>query len=103
MDHYTAGRFHRSRFSDFFSQSSFTPGFARNPDPWPLAPGPRYGSSTTLDRQTAKLEGVWEYQPGVSPRTMDVHVAWLRQKLEDNPQTPRHIHTVRGVGHRFSA
>ena len=49
------------------------------------------------------LEGVWEYQPGVSSRTIDVHVAWLRQKLEDNPQTPRHIHTVRGLGYRFSA
>jgi two-component system alkaline phosphatase synthesis response regulator PhoP len=47
------------------------------------------------------LEGVWEYQPGVSSRTIDVHVAWLRQKLEANPQTPRHIHTVRGVGYRF--
>src|ERR1039458_7788453 len=49
------------------------------------------------------LEGVWEYQPGVSSRTIDVHVAWLRQKLEDNPQTPKHIHTVRGTGYRFSA
>jgi two-component system alkaline phosphatase synthesis response regulator PhoP len=49
------------------------------------------------------LEGVWEYQPGVSSRTIDVHVAWLRQKLEDNPGSPRHIHTVRGVGYRFSA
>ncbi len=48
------------------------------------------------------LEGVWEYQPGVSSRTIDVHIAWLRQKLEDNPQTPKHIHTVRGVGYRFS-
>ena len=49
------------------------------------------------------LEGVWQYQPGVSSRTIDVHVAWLRQKLEENPATPRHIHTVRGVGYRFSA
>jgi len=49
------------------------------------------------------LEGVWEYQPGVSSRTIDVHVAWLRQKLEENPQNPKHIHTVRGVGYRFSA
>ena len=49
------------------------------------------------------LEGVWQYQPGVSSRTIDVHVAWLRQKLEPNPQTPRHIHTVRGVGYRFEA
>ena len=49
------------------------------------------------------LQAVWEYQPGVSSRTIDVHIAWLRQKLEDNPQYPRHIHTVRGVGYRFSA
>ncbi len=48
------------------------------------------------------LEAVWEYQPGVSSRTIDVHVAWLRQKLEDNPQSPRFIHTVRGVGYRFA-
>ena len=48
------------------------------------------------------LEAVWQYQPGVSSRTIDVHVAWLRQKLEDNPATPRHIHTARGVGYRFS-
>jgi two-component system KDP operon response regulator KdpE len=48
------------------------------------------------------LEGVWQYQPGVSSRTIDVHVAWLRQKLEDAPQSPRHIHTVRGVGYRFA-
>jgi DNA-binding response OmpR family regulator len=29
-------------------------------------------------------------------------VAWLRQKLEDHPQNPRHIYTIRGVGYRFS-
>jgi two-component system, OmpR family, alkaline phosphatase synthesis response regulator PhoP len=49
------------------------------------------------------LEGVWEYQPGVSSRTIDVHVAWVRQKLEDNPQNPTYIKTVRGVGYRFSS
>jgi len=49
------------------------------------------------------LEGVWEYQPGVSSRTIDVHVAWLRQKLEEDPEYPRFIRTVRGVGYRFSA
>ena len=48
------------------------------------------------------LQNVWEYQSDVSSRTIDVHIAWLRQKLEDNPQTPRHIHTVRGTGYRFS-
>jgi two-component system alkaline phosphatase synthesis response regulator PhoP len=48
------------------------------------------------------LEDVWQYSRGVTSRTIDVHVAWLRQKLEDTPQHPRHIHTVRGVGYRFS-
>jgi two-component system alkaline phosphatase synthesis response regulator PhoP len=48
------------------------------------------------------LQTVWDYQPGVSSRTIDVHVAWLRQKLEDHPQNPRHIFTIRGVGYRFS-
>jgi two-component system alkaline phosphatase synthesis response regulator PhoP len=49
------------------------------------------------------LKEVWAYQPDISTRTVDVHIAWLRQKLEDNPQYPRHIHTVRGFGYRFSA
>lgn len=35
-------------------------------------------------------------------RTLDVHMSWLRAKLEDDPTTPQHIQTVRGVGYRFS-
>jgi two-component system, OmpR family, alkaline phosphatase synthesis response regulator PhoP len=49
------------------------------------------------------LRNVWEYQASVSSRTVDVHMAWLRQKLEANPQMPRHFHTVRGVGYKFTA
>jgi two-component system alkaline phosphatase synthesis response regulator PhoP len=48
------------------------------------------------------LTNVWDYQPSVSSRTVDVHMAWLRQKLEPNPQAPRHFHTVRGIGYRFT-
>jgi len=48
------------------------------------------------------LQRVWDYHGDVSSRTLDVHIAWLRQKLEDDPQSPRHIHTVRGTGYRFS-
>jgi len=48
------------------------------------------------------LQEVWEYQSDVSTRTVDVHIAWLRQKLEVNPQSPKHILTVRGSGYRFS-
>jgi two-component system alkaline phosphatase synthesis response regulator PhoP len=47
------------------------------------------------------LREVWEYDPEVSSRTIDVHIAWLRQKL-DNAQDPKHIQTVRGRGYRFT-
>lgn len=36
-------------------------------------------------------------------RTLDVHIRWLREKLEDDPSDPRYIQTVRGVGYRFVA
>lgn len=48
------------------------------------------------------MHEVWEYNHGVSSRTVDVHVAWLRQKLEDTPQNPKHIQTIRGRGYRFT-
>jgi two-component system alkaline phosphatase synthesis response regulator PhoP len=48
------------------------------------------------------LQKVWEYSSEVSSRTIDVHVAWLRQKLEENPQYPRRIQTIRGKGYRFT-
>ena len=51
----------------------------------------------------AILRKVWGEQKFITPRTVDVHVAWLRQKVERNPQTPRHIQTVRGEGYRFVA
>jgi two-component system alkaline phosphatase synthesis response regulator PhoP len=47
------------------------------------------------------LQEVWEYESEVSSRTIDVHIAWLRQKL-DNPQNPKFIQTVRGKGYRFT-
>jgi two-component system, OmpR family, alkaline phosphatase synthesis response regulator PhoP len=48
------------------------------------------------------MRKVWEYNSEVSSRTIDVHVAWLRQKLEQNPQRPRDIQTIRGKGYRFA-
>jgi two-component system alkaline phosphatase synthesis response regulator PhoP len=47
------------------------------------------------------LQAVWPHQPFITARTVDVHVAWLRQKLEETPAMPRHILTVRGEGYRF--
>lgn len=49
------------------------------------------------------MQKVWEYSSEISSRTIDTHVAWLRQKFEDNPQFPRHIQTIRGKGYRFTA
>ncbi|HTR41874.1 MAG TPA: response regulator transcription factor [Pseudomonadales bacterium] len=48
------------------------------------------------------LQQVWSGQQFITERTVDVHIAWLRQKLEDNPVTPRFIITVRGEGYRFN-
>jgi two-component system alkaline phosphatase synthesis response regulator PhoP len=55
-----------------------------------------------VSRAEIMLE-VWEYSKEVTSRTVDVHVAWLRQKLEDRPQSPKHIQTIRGRGYRFTA
>jgi len=49
----------------------------------------------------ALLDAVWEYGAEVTSRTVDVHVAWLRQKIGDSASHPRHISTVRGLGYRF--
>lgn len=48
------------------------------------------------------LDSVWGYESIPSTRTVDVHVAWLRQKIEENPQHPFWIETVRGLGYRFN-
>jgi len=49
------------------------------------------------------LDEVWGYDAMPSTRTVDVHVAWLRQKLEENPKHPQFIHTVHGLGYKFTA
>jgi DNA-binding response OmpR family regulator len=47
------------------------------------------------------LERVWGYEFAGDTRTVDVHVRWLREKIEDDPANPQLILTVRGVGYRF--
>ncbi len=47
------------------------------------------------------LNEVWGYTAMPSTRTVDVHVAWLRQKLETNPRHPEHLLTVHGLGYKF--
>jgi len=48
------------------------------------------------------LDKVWDYEVEVDTRTVDVHVRYLRQKIEDDPANPTYIETVRGVGYRFA-
>ncbi len=48
------------------------------------------------------LNEVWGYEAMPYSRTVDVHVSWLRQKLEPNPSRPRYILTVHGLGYKFS-
>ena len=53
-----------------------------------------------VSRETL-LREVWGYKAVPFTRTVDVHVAWLRQKIEPAPQCPRFIITIRGQGYRF--
>jgi len=48
------------------------------------------------------LQEVWGYKSVPLTRTVDVHIAWLRQKIEDDPKNPQYIVTVHGQGYRFS-
>ena len=49
------------------------------------------------------MRQVWDTEYTGDMRTIDVHVRWLRKKLERTPSTPRYIRTVRGKGYRFEA
>lgn len=49
------------------------------------------------------LTKVWGYEYFGDKRTVDVHVRWLREKIEEDPSNPQRIVTVRGVGYRFEA
>lgn len=49
------------------------------------------------------LQKVWGYDYIGNARTVDVHIRWMRQKLEDNPEKPQYILTVRGYGYKFAS
>jgi DNA-binding response OmpR family regulator len=53
-----------------------------------------------FDRQTL-LDRVWGHDAFVDDRTIDVHVRWLREKIESTPGKPQFLLTVRGVGYKF--
>jgi two-component system, OmpR family, alkaline phosphatase synthesis response regulator PhoP len=55
----------------------------------------------TLTREEL-LNEVWGYNSMPSTRTVDVHVAWLRQKIEPNPRHPQYVLTIHGMGYKFA-
>lgn len=55
----------------------------------------------TVHSRDDLLDAVWGYDAMPTTRTVDVHVAWLRQKLEENPRHPQFIQTVHGMGYKF--
>ena len=57
------------------------------------------GATLTRDEL---LNEVWGYNAMPSTRTVDVHVAWLRQKIEPNPRHPQYILTIHGLGYKFA-
>ncbi len=59
-------------------------------------PGHVFSRETLLDR-------VWGRDAFVSARTVDVHIRWLRTAIEETPENPIRIVTVRGVGYKFAA
>lgn len=57
---------------------------------------------TALSRDLL-LTKVWGYDYAGGVRTVDVHIRWLREKIEEDPSNPQYIQTIRGIGYRFEA
>lgn len=49
------------------------------------------------------LDAVWKETPFVTPRSIDVYIRRLREKIESDPRHPRYLRTLRGIGYRFEA
>lgn len=56
----------------------------------------------TVVRRETIMDEVWDEHWFGSTKTLDVHIAWLRKKLDDDAANPRYITTIRGVGFRFT-
>ena len=59
-----------------------------------------HGKAFTRDQL---LNQIWGYDYAGDTRTVDVHIRWLREKVEDEPERPARLITIRGVGYRFDA
>jgi len=70
----------------------------------PYAALPPSGAKTraSVPRARILLELVWGTDRYLDRGTLDVHIRWLREKIEDDPAKPCYILTVRGVGYQFA-
>lgn len=59
-------------------------------------------SAGTVVRREQIMDEVWDPHWFGPTKTLDVHISWLRKKIEDDPSHPRYITTIRGVGFRFA-
>jgi two-component system alkaline phosphatase synthesis response regulator PhoP len=59
-----------------------------------------YNKGKVLSREML-LDKVWDFDYVVETRTVDVHIRYLRQKIEDDDNNPAYIETIRGIGYRF--
>ena len=59
-------------------------------------------AGNVVSRETL-MRKVWGADPSSSSKTLDMHISWLRKKLEDEASHPRYIATVRGMGFRFES
>jgi len=57
-------------------------------------------SNKTLSKDKI-FNQIWGFDSFSEPQTLTVHIKWLREKIEENPKSPKHILTVWGVGYRF--
>ena len=57
-------------------------------------------AGTVMERKEL-FAAVWQTEYTGDTRTLDVHISWLRQALEENPRKPKYLKTVRGVGYRL--
>lgn len=60
-------------------------------------------SAGSVVKREDLMASVWDENWFGSTKTLDVHIGWLRKKLGDDSAQPRYLHTVRGVGFRFTA
>lgn len=61
-----------------------------------------YRHMDTIISRDELLNSVWGYDSDITTRTIDVHVARLRQKMGDVKDIPKYIHTIRGIGYKFT-